>query len=141
MTSCGNYNRCSAAFRRQMSRSFTYDAGGEKIRAPRETTMISRLAVVESSRIGAGAHIAEFAVIRAGAELGRDVVVHPHAVVNAGVIIGDNVEIFSGAVIGKEPKGAGALARSPVFERRVVMGAGCSIGPHAVVYYDVEIGD
>jgi acetyltransferase-like isoleucine patch superfamily enzyme len=103
--------------------------------------MISKLAVVESSRIGMGTEIAAFAVIREGAELGRNVVVHPHAVVNAGVIIADHVELFPGSVIGKEPKGAGALARSPVFERRVVVGAGCSIGPHAVVYYDVEIAD
>ena len=51
------------------------------------------------------------------------------------------MEIFPGAYIGKEPKGAGALARTPVFDKRVVIGANSSIGPHAVIYYDVEIGE
>lgn len=48
--------------------------------------------------------------------------------------------MFPGAVIGKEPKGAGATARTPQFERIVDIGDGCSIGPHAVVFYDVRIG-
>lgn len=103
--------------------------------------MISRLAVVQTERIGPSSSVAEFAVIRAGAVLGSGVVVHPGVVVNDGVVIGDGVELFPGCVMGKEPKGAGALARQPAFERRVVIGAGCSIGPHAVIFYDVEIGE
>jgi acetyltransferase-like isoleucine patch superfamily enzyme len=50
------------------------------------------------------------------------------------------VEVFPGAYIGKEPKGAGATARSVTFERRVLIGKGTSVGPHAVIFYDVEIG-
>jgi len=49
--------------------------------------------------------------------------------------------VFPGAYLGKEPKGAGATARAVTFERRVVIGKGTSVGPHAVIFYDVEIGE
>jgi acetyltransferase-like isoleucine patch superfamily enzyme len=62
-------------------------------------------------------------------------------VIEAGVIVEDDVEIFPGAFIGKEPKGVGATNRTPQFERRVRIGRGSSIGPHAVIFYDVEIGE
>lgn len=103
--------------------------------------MISPHAIVETDQVGKNVTVGEFAIVRGGAVLGNNVVIHPHAIINPGVSLGDDVEIFPGALVGKEPKGAGALARVPVFERRVVIGAACSIGPHAVIYYDVEIGD
>jgi len=99
------------------------------------------LAVVETAAIGENVEIGEFAIVRAGAVLGNGVVIHPHAVIAAGVILGDGVEVFPGAFLGREPKGAGATARQPSFERTLKIGAGCSIGPHAVIYYDVEIGE
>ena len=68
-------------------------------------------------------------------------VIHPNVVINSGISIGDRVEVFPGAYIGKEPKGAGTLARQPVFEKRVVIGADASIGTHTVIYYDVVIGE
>jgi acetyltransferase-like isoleucine patch superfamily enzyme len=104
-------------------------------------TTIAASAVVETDRIGEGCSIGAYAVIQRGVVLGERVVVHPHVVIAPGVVVGDQVEIFPGAFVGKEPKGAGALARQPVFERRIWIGANCSIGPHAVVYYDVEIGE
>jgi acetyltransferase-like isoleucine patch superfamily enzyme len=61
-------------------------------------------------------------------------------VINEDVTVGDGVEIFPGAVLGKEQKGAGALARKPEFEKRLTIGSNCSIGPNAVIFYDVEIG-
>lgn len=103
--------------------------------------MISKLAVVETADIGRGVTIGEFAIVRAGSRLGDGVVIHPHAVIGDGVVLGDGVEVFPGAVVGREPKGAGALARQPVFERRIEVGANSSIGPHAVLYYDVVIGE
>lgn len=102
---------------------------------------ISSRAVVETDAIGDGGQIHEYAVVRAGAVLGNGVVVHPHVVIGDGVVLGDGVEVFPGAVIGKEPKGAGATSRPVVFERRVVVGAHTSLGPHCVVFYDVEIGE
>ena len=103
--------------------------------------MISKTATVITSSIGRNVEIREYAVIREGVEIGDDVVIHPHVVIEPGVIIGDRTEIFPGAYIGKEPKGAGALARAPEFERRVLIGSECSIGPHSVIFYDVEIGE
>ncbi|MBS0506259.1 MAG: DUF563 domain-containing protein [Proteobacteria bacterium] len=74
------------------------------------------------------------------AVIGRDTRIHAHVVIADGVRIGDGVEVFPGAFIGKEPKGAGALARTPEFDRFVEIGSNSSIGPHAVLYYDVRIG-
>ena len=102
--------------------------------------MISPYAIVQTECLGEGVEIAEFAVVRRGVRLGRGVRIHPFVVIEPGVEIDDEVEIFPGAYIGKEPKGAGATARPIQFQRRVAIGRGSSIGPHAVVYYDVEIG-
>ena len=33
------------------------------------------------------------------------------------------------------------MASSAEFQHRVVIGAECSIGPHSVIFYDVEIGE
>jgi acetyltransferase-like isoleucine patch superfamily enzyme len=104
--------------------------------------MISPVAVVETADIGADVTVKEFAVIRPGVRLGNNVIVHPHVVIETGVIIGDDVEIFPGAYIGKEPKSVkGVLARPISFEARTIIGPQVSIGPGAVIYYDVEIGE
>jgi acetyltransferase-like isoleucine patch superfamily enzyme len=102
--------------------------------------MISPQAVVLTDRVGRNVRIAEFAIVRAGAQLGNSVIIHPHVTIESGVQIEDEVEIFPGAYLGKEPKGAGATARAVQFERRLFVGSGTSIGPHAVIFYDVEIG-
>ncbi len=96
-------------------------------------------AVVQTEDIGDNVNIMEFAVVRNGVKIGSNVIIHPFVVIESGVVIGDNVEIFPGTYIGKVPKGA-ALARKPEFIPRVVIDANCSIGPNAVIYYDVEIG-
>lgn len=88
-----------------------------------DTVEIGPYSVIGSSRISSGC------------------VIHPHVVIADGVEVGADVEIFPGAFIGKEPKGAGATARKPEFAREVAIGNGCSIGPHAVIYYDVRIGE
>jgi len=102
---------------------------------------ISDRAVVESASIGEGTVVEEFAIVRAGAVLGRDVRIHPFVIIGDGVVIGDGTEIFPGAYIGKEPKGAAATSREIIFSHRIAIGAGCSIGPHAVIFYGVTIGD
>ncbi|HEX3012018.1 MAG TPA: DapH/DapD/GlmU-related protein, partial [Syntrophomonadaceae bacterium] len=102
--------------------------------------MISQMAVVQTDDIGENAEIKEFAVIREGVHIGNNVVIHPFVVIESGVTIGDNVEIFPGSYIGKIPKGA-ALARKPEYNKYVEIKANCSIGPNAVIYYDVEIGE
>lgn len=102
--------------------------------------MISPMAVVQTTDIGPGTNIAEFAVVRRGVKIGRNVTIHPHVVIEEGVTIGDHVEIFPGAYIGRTPKGVGATARKIAFEKRVTIGENSSIGPGAVIYYDVTIG-
>lgn len=103
--------------------------------------MISRHAVVETDQIGSGTVIHPFAVVRPGVSLGARVVVHPNVVIESGVVIEDDVEVFPGTYLGKEPKGAGATAREPVFKKEIYIGRGCAIGPNAVIYYDVSVGN
>lgn len=102
---------------------------------------IHTTAVVESEDIGCNVTIAEFAVVREGARLEDGVVVHPHVVVGDEVVVGRDTEVFAGALLGKEPKGAAALARPLHFNRQLLIGAGASIGPRVVLFYDVEIGE
>jgi len=106
-----------------------------------EKGKISKLAVVETDRIGSNVTIGEFSVVRKGVQLGDDVVIHPHVVIESDVTIGKGTEIFPGTYIGKEPKGAGATARELVFVRQVIIGANSCIGPNAVIYCDVQIGE
>ena len=96
--------------------------------------------MINSSEIGEGTAIGDFSVIAEGARLGRGCIIHPSVVINAGVNLGDRVEVFPGAVLGREPRGAGATARQPSFERSLQIGDDSSIGPHAIIYYDVKIG-
>ena len=103
--------------------------------------MISKLAIIETNNFGENLTVGEFAIIRKNVIIGNNVIIHPNVVINSGVFLGEGVEIFPGALIGKEPKGAGATARQPEFKKHISIGANSSIGPHAVIYYDVEIGE
>ena len=106
----------------------------------KRSTGVSQHAVVETNDIGENVRIDEFAVIRNDVKIGNNVIIHPHVVINSGVALEDGVEIFPGAILGKEPKGAGATARALQFEKRIVVEKNTSIGPHAVIFYDVAIG-
>ena len=90
--------------------------------------------------LGALVRVGPYAVIGA-ATIAAGSVVHPHVVIEDGVDLGERVEVFPGAYLGKEPKGAGALARTPEFDRFLRIGDESSIGPHAVVYLDVIVGN
>jgi acetyltransferase-like isoleucine patch superfamily enzyme len=102
--------------------------------------MIHPSAQILSDRIGAGTRIGAYACIGPNTTIGRNVTIHPHVVIGDNVVLGDDVEVFPGAVLGKEPKGAGGTSCVPVFERRLSIGEGSSIGPHAVLYYGARIG-
>lgn len=103
--------------------------------------MISPLAVVETDRIGSDVTVSEFAVVRAGAVLGPGVIVHPHVVIESGTILGAGVEVFPGCHLGKRPAGAGATDRPLRFEERVEIGASCALGPNAVIFLGVFLGE
>jgi UDP-3-O-[3-hydroxymyristoyl] glucosamine N-acyltransferase len=97
-------------------------------------------AIVETDSIGEGVTIGEFSIVRPGAVIGDGVTVLSHAVIDANVEIGAGTEIQQGSCIGRRPRAAGVAARKPTYEERLRIGAGCAIGVHAVIYYDVEIG-
>ena len=103
--------------------------------------MANRIAVIETDRVGKNTDIGEFCVIRSDVVIGDNVKIHPGVIIESGISIGDNVEIFPGTYIGKTPKGAGATARAIKFEPKVVIGKDCAIGPNAVIYYDVKVGN
>ncbi|MBC7489175.1 MAG: transferase [Glaciimonas sp.] len=103
--------------------------------------MIHPTAIVAiDATIGLNVSIGPFCVI-GSVSIGDNCVIHPHVVIADGVTLGSSVEVFPGAFLGKEPKGAGALARQPIFEKVISIGDECSIGPNAVIFYDVHIGN
>ena len=110
-------------------------------RMSNESKMIHKSAIVETDRIGNNVRIDAFALVHPGTVIGDDVVIHAHAVVSPGVVLGDGVEVYPGAFVGKEPKAPGTLLRPPVYEPRVTIAANSLIGPNAVIYYDVDIGE
>jgi UDP-3-O-[3-hydroxymyristoyl] glucosamine N-acyltransferase len=108
--------------------------------AVRSSGVFASTAIIETTDIGPNCQVSDFAVIRKGVSLGEGVIIHPHVVINENVRIGDGVEVHAGSVIGKVPSGAHILSHRPHCEMQLSIGEGCSIGPHAVVYYDVIIG-
>lgn len=103
--------------------------------------MLSSYAVIETSQIGDNVQIHEYAVIRKSVIIEQDVIIHPFVVIEDGVRIGKGVEIFPGSYVGKKPKGVGATSRPIKYDRIVDIGDGSSLGPNAVIYYDVIIGE
>jgi acetyltransferase-like isoleucine patch superfamily enzyme len=103
--------------------------------------LISPLAIVETKNIGSNVTVMEYAIIRKDVEIGDDVIIHPFVIIEEGSTIGNGTEIFPGTYIGKKPKGAGATARPIVYEKKITIGSDCVLGPHAVIFYDVQVGD
>lgn len=103
--------------------------------------MINKLAIVETKDIGKNVSIAEFSIVRKNVKIGNDVIIHPHVIIEENVIIDDGTEIYPGTYIGKIPKGAGATARPIKFKKEVLIGKSCAIGPNAVIFYEVKIGN
>lgn len=108
---------------------------------PEPMSGIHPSAVVETDSIGEGVTIGEFAIVRPGAVLGDGVTILPHAIVDANVEVGAGTELQPGSYLGRRPRAAGVISREPTFEERLRIGANCSVGFNAVVYYDVEVGD
>lgn len=103
-------------------------------------TICSTAIIHHNAKIGANVTIGSYAVI-GNCVIANDCIIHSHAFINDGVILEEGVEIFNGAVIGKEPKGAGATARPIEFVKSIHIGKNTSICPHAIIYYDVQIGE
>ena len=101
---------------------------------------INPLAIIQTTDIGQNVRIDEFAVIRPRVRIGNDVVIHPHVVINENVTIGDGVEIFPGAILGNEPLKKTPTEQQNQSGKRLTIGDNCSIGPNAVIFYDLEVG-
>ena len=92
--------------------------------------------------IDSSASIASTARVLGKVQIDRDVVVHDFVTIYPNVRIESNVEIFEGAVIGKPPTVTRAVARQVSSDvKTTVIGEGCVISPHTVIYTDVQIGD
>mgnify|MGYP003111556768 CR=1 FL=1 len=102
--------------------------------------MVHKSALVETNFLGKNVIIKENVIIRKGAKIGDNVIIHPNVVIESGCEISSGSEIFPGTYIGKIPKGAGATAREISYEEKIFIGENCSIGPNAVIFYDVTIG-
>lgn len=102
---------------------------------------ISQTSIVETDEIGDGVTVEEFCVIRKNVRIGKGVHIYPHVVISEGCTLGENTRIYPGTFIGKVPDGAGALARTPHFSKNISIGSNSALGPNAVIYYDVKIGD
>jgi acetyltransferase-like isoleucine patch superfamily enzyme len=74
-------------------------------------------------------------------ELGEDVVLGANVVLHDGVRIGPGCNLGDGAVLGKRPAlgGRSTASRDPL--PGLVLGAGCTVSTHAVVFAGTTIGD
>jgi UDP-3-O-[3-hydroxymyristoyl] glucosamine N-acyltransferase len=97
-------------------------------------------AVVETDSLGEGVAIGEFAVVREGAALADGVTIHPGVVIEPGVEVGAGTEVLPHALLGRRPRAVGAVARRPTYRESVRIGAGCSVGANAILYYGAEVG-
>ena len=102
---------------------------------------MSPLAAVATPVTARDVIIHPFAVVREGVVIGDGVVIHPHVVIEAGTVIGAGVEIFPGTHVGKMPNGAGATSRPLSAGGPAVVGDGCTLGPNAVIFRDVQLGE
>ena len=100
---------------------------------------IKSTAIVETDWIGDETLIEEYSIVRKNVKIGKNVHIYPHVIIENNVEIADNVRIYPGTYIGKVPDGAGAIVREPKFIEKITIGENCAVGPHAVIYYDVEI--
>jgi acetyltransferase-like isoleucine patch superfamily enzyme len=96
-------------------------------------------AVVDTRHIGDGVDIAAFCVVGPGVVLHDRVRLHPHVVLTGEVEVGADTEVFAGAVLGKPAARLAVLSREPGLTGAIVIGSGCSIGVHAVVYEGVTV--
>ena len=88
------------------------------------------------TRVSIGAHV----FVGCGATLEDGVSLHANVVVMGDVTIGEGTEVFPGAVLGKPPAQHPALSRVPTGGGPTRLGAGCSVGAHAVIYEGVDVG-
>ncbi len=97
--------------------------------------------VAGSANIGAGTHYGEFCRFGQNVRIGKDCEIGNHVVIHDGTTIGDSVRIDDGAVIGKRPMRAANTAVTKEQDLPgTIIGAGCIVGTHVVIYRGCRIG-
>lgn len=92
-------------------------------------------AVSETARIGEGTALGEYCVVEPAVRIGRGCFIGHHAVLHSGTVIGDGVRIDDFACVGKLPmRAANSATTAQAAPAGAVVGDGCIIGTHAVVY-------
>ena len=120
------------------------------------SNLIHRLADVQTDDIGAGTRIWQFVVILPGAKIGRDCNICSHCFVENDVVVGDRVTIKNGVYLWDGlrieddvfigPNVTFTNDRLPRSRHRpdefltTKVGAGASIGAHAVILPGLSIG-
>ncbi|PTX62548.1 transferase family hexapeptide repeat protein [Melghirimyces profundicolus] len=95
-----------------------------------------------SARIGEGVKLGHFTVIEEGAVLGDNVTVGNHVTVHSDTVIGEGSVIADHAVVGRWPKPAKtSTVKVDADLPALVIGKGCTIGSHTVLYRGSRIGD
>jgi acetyltransferase-like isoleucine patch superfamily enzyme len=85
--------------------------------------------------------IGRHVVLPEDVELGQDVEIGDHVVVYPGVKIGDGCRLFDGAILGRPPCAPRRLSRPTTPTGPLVLGVGCVVGAHAVLYAGSRIGE
>jgi UDP-2-acetamido-3-amino-2,3-dideoxy-glucuronate N-acetyltransferase len=86
--------------------------------------------------------IGHFCVIGDEVEIGRGCVLGSHVTIHDGSRIGEGVRIDDGAVIGKQPmRAANSAVTKDEAMPPVVIGDGCIIGTHTVIYAGAKLSD
>ncbi len=125
--------------------------------AQTDDVFIHPLADVQSSAIGAGTRVWQFAVIVKGARIGRDCNICAHTFVEGGVVVGDDVTLkcgvylWDGIELGDQVfVGPNATFTNDAFPRsrqhpaeyaRTIVEKGASIGANATLLPGIRIGE
>ncbi len=104
-------------------------------------TRIHPSAIVEGAHIEDGVEIGPFCVVEAGARVGPGCMIHAHAVVTSLARLAERVTVMHHAVVGRGPSVVSALSRVPTASGPALIGAGSTIGCHAVIFSATSIGE
>ncbi len=86
--------------------------------------------------------IGEFAVIGANVSIDEGCVIGHHVVIHEGSHFGKNIRIDDHAVIGKQPmKAITSVTSSSEKQPPCVIGEGCIIGTHTIIYANCKLGE
>jgi acetyltransferase-like isoleucine patch superfamily enzyme len=95
----------------------------------------------DTAEIGVGAVLGPYAVVGAGARIGAGARVGAHVVIHPGTRVGAGCEIQDGAVLGKPPKLAKHSNAAREAPAPLVLGEGCVVCAHAIVFAGAVLSD